>query len=435
MREPRARCSQGGHWRSLLLSLAALLYVAVLVGSFSSIFPASLPSQDGEKTSMAASAPSSRHDPVEGAVAPFMMLKTSTTATEEPTVTAANVASRSSSDPMRGRRTMVLLANYRDSKRCGETLASMFTLAAAPQLLRVSIHDQIDETERELPCVESYCLLVGERECRRTQIVSTQVKAIDARGPIVARSINEKAIRDEEFCFGIDSHLVFTPQWDEAVVKQWEATGNANAIITVYPKLTKYMSEDHSKDDFMGFMCQSRFEQNETDVMVQYANVRWLPRTNATRPRLQSQYAGGFNFGSCRAYTQVPNDPFLPILFYGEEYVRGARLWTAGFDFYAPSVDIVYHYYERRKRVWDEDWSRRYVMLQRSKRRARAILGLPVSSQDFDATEMEMYGLGTKRTFAQWTQFTGMDPATYVKKEFDNCGELRLVPFSSEGSE
>jgi hypothetical protein len=226
---------------------------------------------------------------------------------------------------------------------------------------------------------------------------------------------------------------VFTPKWDEQLVGNWEATENPNAILTVYPKSTELLT-DHSKDHQMGVQCLSRIETPDADSMVQYQAVRWVDKTNTTKPRLMAQFAGGFNFGSCQAYRDVPNDPFTPMLFYGEEYARAARLWTWGYDMYAPSVDVVYHFFETRKKIWDLDWSTSYPILQRSKRRVRAILGLPVSSEAYDHTDIHKYALGTKRTFAQWQNFSGIDPqakfANGVAIQFENCGELTYVPYN-----
>lgn len=113
------------------------------------------------------------------------------------------VAASTPATTVNGRRTMILIANYRDSKRCGlgangrmrrdrvadvcvcvcvacrcsETLKSIFDNAVSPELLKISIFDQIYAGEGEKPCVEVFCELVGESACRRRQIVSSQIDA------------------------------------------------------------------------------------------------------------------------------------------------------------------------------------------------------------------------------------------------------------------
>uniref|UniRef100_H3H1B0 BD-FAE-like domain-containing protein n=1 Tax=Phytophthora ramorum TaxID=164328 RepID=H3H1B0_PHYRM len=328
-----------------------------------------------------------------------------------------------------GRSTIILVANYRDSTRCSETLRSIFDNAVAPDNLRISIYDQIYPAEKERPCVEHFCELVGEEFCRRPQIVSSQIDAVNATGPTAARYETEKAITDEDFCMTIDSHLVFIPDWDEKIVAQWDSLENPNAIISVYPKSTEHLTK-HDVDDKVQLMCMSRIETQDADSMVQYAAPMWIDKKDTPKPRLMSQLAGGFNFGGCRQAKEVRNDPHTPYLFHGEEYSRATRLWTAGFDFYVPSEDIAYHWYEKRKVVWERDWSERYVIQQPSKRRIRYSLGLPVTKQDFDRTDLDKFTLGTKRTFEQWRNFSGIDPlAKYISSDvtqFNNCRELHM---------
>ncbi|KAF1313277.1 Hydroxyproline n-acetylglucosaminyltransferase, partial [Globisporangium splendens] len=331
-----------------------------------------------------------------------------------------------------GRHTMILIANYRDSKRCSETLKSIFDNAMSPDLVKISIFDQIYAKEGEKQCVEVFCELMGEAACRRKQIVSSQIDAKDAKGPTAARYETEKAIADEDFCMAIDSHLVFIKNWDEKVVAQWESVENPNAIITVYPKSTEHMASMET-DTNVQLMCHSRIESEDMDSMIQYGAPIWLQKSKVPKPRLMSQLAGGFNFGNCKQAKEIRNDPYTPYLFHGEEYSRAARLWTHGYDFYVPSEDIVYHWYEPRKVVWERDWGERYVIQQASKRRIRYALGLPVTKEDFDRTDLDKFRLGTKRTMTQWIKFSGINPlAKYIGtdvEQFKNCGVLEYVPY------
>ena len=47
---------------------------------------------------------------------------------------------------------------------------------------------------------------------------------------------------------------------------------------------------------------------------------------------------------------QVPYDPHLPPLFFGEETSMAARLYTNGWDFFAPTQAVVYHLWSREYR-------------------------------------------------------------------------------------
>ncbi|KAL7689402.1 putative alpha/beta hydrolase-3, glycosyltransferase, GlcNAc, nucleotide-diphospho-sugar transferase [Plasmopara halstedii] len=348
------------------------------------------------------------------------------------TVNNAAAALPESTNPpsiINGRHTIILVANYRDSTRCSETLRSIFDNAKAPDNLKLSIYDQIYPSKNESQCVEAFCKLVGEDYCRRSQIVSSQIDASYAKGPTAARYETEKEISDEDFCMAIDSHLVFVPDWDENIMAQWDSIKNPNAIISVYPKAIEHL-KNRDVDNQVQLMCQSRIESNDRDAMVQYAAPVWIDKKKTPKPRLMSQLAGGFNFGGCKQTKEVRNDPYTPYLFHGEEYSRAARLWTAGYDFYVPSDDIAYHWYETRNVVWESDWNKRYIKQQASRRRIRYILGLPVTKEDFDRTDLKNFSLGTKRTFQQWKNFSGIDPlAKFISSnisQFDNCRELEL---------
>ena len=64
------------------------------------------------------------------------------------------------------------------------------------------------------------------------------------------------------------------------------------------------------------------------------------------------------------------------------------------------------------------------------------MLGLSVSKDDVDLTEMEKFSLGTNRTFEQWKTFSGIDPsAPFLEggkdgEQFNTCHDLSLVPLN-----
>lgn len=249
---------------------------------------------------------------------------------------------------------LILIANYRDTSRCAETLTSIFDRAADPSRLTIGIYDQIYDDE--ITCVDQYCQVVGEHLCRRDQMRSSRVNAENAKGPTVARYFTEELIRDEEFCLSIDSHMLFTEHWDSELHKQWRSIENEYAILTVYPISTNNMDSPFYKTH-MQFMCKSAIEGKTADAMIQYGSATSIPVE--LKPRLQSQIAGGFNFGKCLPSRTIRNDPKTPFLFHGEEYSRAARLWTSGYDFYAPTKNVIGHWYEKRKVVWERDWGER----------------------------------------------------------------------------
>ena len=65
-------------------------------------------------------------------------------------------------------------------------------------------------------------------------------------------------------------------------------------------------------------------------------------------PKYSPFVAGGFFFAQAQLLSEVPFDPLLPWIFMGEEISLSARLWTSGYDFFSPTVNVLNHYYVRR---------------------------------------------------------------------------------------
>ncbi|OQR96832.1 hypothetical protein THRCLA_07154 [Thraustotheca clavata] len=333
------------------------------------------------------------------------------------------------------RRILVLIANYRDTLRCSETLDSIFTNAAYPERVAVSLFDQLYLYEGEVRCFDAYCDNVGEENCKRSERLrhNATIDADDATGPTYGRYQTEEGIdlKIDTFTLAIDSHTLFIKDWDTELLRQWDSIGNPKAIITVYPDATTSMTPENAPRARVTLMCHAKIETEDGDSMVQYSASITVPAP--ATPRLMSQFAGGFNFGTAESALAVRNDPHTPYMFHGEEYSKAARLFTHGYDMYIPTRDIVFHWYEPRKVIWEKDWGARWIIQQKSKRRVRKILGLSTTSEEYFDQDMEKFSLGTKRTMAQFIKFSGIDPAAPYDNgndyQFDNCHELEYVPY------
>ena len=63
---------------------------------------------------------------------------------------------------------------------------------------------------------------------------------------------------------------------------------------------------------------------------------------------MESPFVGaGFQLSGADVLLEVPFDPKLDMLFVGEEILYSARLWTRGWDMYAPDMNLVWHHYNR----------------------------------------------------------------------------------------
>jgi [Skp1-protein]-hydroxyproline N-acetylglucosaminyltransferase len=61
-------------------------------------------------------------------------------------------------------------------------------------------------------------------------------------------------------------------------------------------------------------------------------------------------FAAGFNFGPASVLNDCPYDGTLHHLFFGEEMSMAVRLYTAGYDLYAPGQSVCYHLWSRSHR-------------------------------------------------------------------------------------
>ena len=88
-----------------------------------------------------------------------------------------------------------------------------------------------------------------------------------------------------------------------------------------------------------------------------------LPRNWGTKcarslpePKLTNAVWGaGLSFSKCHAELKGPYDPHLPHIFDGEEFTRGSRFFTNGYDIYTPNRVYILHNYKERfwsKKNW-----------------------------------------------------------------------------------
>ena len=112
--------------------------------------------------------------------------------------------------------------------------------------------------------------------------------------------------------------------WDSRLVGTWAATGNEMAVLTTYAAGLADLDKDVNGRFEVPLLCALTFDR-------EHGLPRNSPATAAirlTRPKLSTLWAAGFSFSQCHADAIAPYDPNLPQIFDGEEFSRGARLWT-----------------------------------------------------------------------------------------------------------
>lgn len=208
----------------------------------------------------------------------------------------------------------------------------------------------------------------------------------------------------------VDSHVRFVANWDVDIIDQWKSTGNEMAVLSTYlsdiinsidPKTHESLRQRRS------VMCNAEFEwKGDSTEHIKY-NIQPTnePRIQSS-PMLHPFWAAGFSFGRGHFVVTVPYDPWLPLVFQGEEISMTVRAFTHGYDFYAPVRNVAFHIYatrentERRSNVktFTENASLFPGAKEGAYHRLNGIIGAGRPSIIFNRSDEKIYGLGGART-------------------------------------
>ena len=313
-------------------------------------------------------------------------------------------------------RIFVSIASYRD-RRCAGTIESLYRMAKNPENVYVGLCVQNDEEDAACP---------GSDFPHRQNIRVYRMKAHEAKGPAYARYYCATLYRDEEYFLQIDSHMEFVQDWDAQLVAQLRASdallseGARGAVLTHYPPAD--MTDDVRRGKVTTHICKGKFED---EGMPSFLSVQ---RGNAPAPLRTYYLAGGFMFGPGELVRRVPYDPHLEYLFWGEEVLLAARLWTHGYDLFSPAAAVCSHVYERtqdpnffvdnaKHQGGAHTWQHGQ---RRAQNRVSHMFGWPQNqAEGLDERDLRKYGMGTDRPVQDYLSKAGIDARQ--RKVGDHC--------------
>ena len=306
--------------------------------------------------------------------------------------------------PMIPNSIFISVASYRDDE-CKDTVFDLFDKAKNPTNIYVGVVQQNKEKGED-------CFDKCEECSKRKESGHIRVKNfsfMEAKGPTFARYHCSKLWRGEEFYLQIDSHIKFEKNWDETLLNEIKSTGDKKAVIGCYPpteKQMKYIKKDGFKT--MISMCGKEFDKEGMPSM----QAALIPVGDRKQPVPVHLMSAGLICFPGRMLYEVPYDPFLSYLFFGEELLFSTRLWTAGYNMYAPLKSFCSHHYGRegKPKYWTDhpeaEGCRKHAL-----QRAKYILGVAEKKHvhpDY-LIDVEKYGMGKKRTLEQYFKAAGID--------------------------
>lgn len=306
----------------------------------------------------------------------------------------------------------VSIASYRDVE-CSDTLNSMYDNARYPDRIFAGVVQQNKKKNED--CLNK-CPKCKERK-EAGQIRTLDFNFKEAKGPCFARYQATKLWDGEEFFLQIDSHTRFDKHWDVTVMEEFRSANDPKAVISGYPPTRSQFTEIVSKNyKTFSMMCDTKL--NDDGLPQVTARLLSVPEDHRPVP---VAYAGaGLMFMSHQALFEVPYDPHLNFLFFGEELLYSARLWTHGFNIYNPTKIFISHHYERPgPKFWDDNKEFEGCR-QRAIARVKYLLGLGEFNEieeDF-AEETDKFSVGTIRSLEEYWKFMNVD---FKQKKVDMC--------------
>jgi hypothetical protein len=281
----------------------------------------------------------------------------------------------------------VSMAAYRDSET-GPTLGHLQETAAHPDRVYVGLVLQVDTTADQATVLDG---LPTDDPWYRTNVRTVQVPAHQATGPCPARAMAQLLFRGEDYCLQIDAHMRFRAHWDVYLLQELQACPiPSQAILTTYP--VGYDLPHRIPCETRG----TRLYPSEFDATGMLRQKARLMKTRPSAPVRHSLFAAGFCFGPSAWMRDCPYDGFLHHLFFGEEVSMALRLYTAGYDLYAPRETVVYHL-----------WSRAHRPVA-----PRIATSLRTASLAKVQSQMRGQGLGSVRTVHDWAKDAGVNLET-----------------------
>ena len=252
------------------------------------------------------------------------------------------------------------LATYRD-ENCFNTITNAYSKAKYPEKLFVGMVQQnchhdcktgvlanvtIVDAPPDDDCYQLFCnSTLGRPICANRQVRVLDIDEPESLGPYAARFFASKLWYGESWFMQTDAHMTFATHWDDTSIRMLQKAPSPKPILSHYPPSETY-DLDGKKDRPTSRLCGPVFAPSDLESQIVRLEGAGLYDTEKLEyPSFAPFTAAGYFVAHSDFLREVPFDPFLPWIFMGEEIIMSSRLWTAGYDIFAPNEAVVGHIY------------------------------------------------------------------------------------------
>lgn len=239
----------------------------------------------------------------------------------------------------------VSIASYRDVY-CFTTLETLFSMAKHPERVRVGLVQQNNPAN---PIEECSIRDPTLRKWQRS-VATLTVPFWESRGPTWARWIASRMWRNETYFMQIDAHSVFLRHWDDVSISELKRCDSPRPVFTAHPgaipdEYTKSGKVSPFDYNYSPYVCGYKVDG---DKLPRFEGILAAVKEDE-KPWLVPFSGAGLIFGRSEWVKDAPFDPYIDFLFSGEELLIAFRLWTAGWDIYTITRNVIFHNYNRVK--------------------------------------------------------------------------------------
>ncbi len=288
----------------------------------------------------------------------------------------------------------VAIASYSDPE-LPRTLDDCLATARYPENLRFGICWQYDTAAP----IELSRFRSDRRFC------FSDYRVEDSQGGSWARNVAQAFYDGETYALQVDSHTAFAPGWDSSLVSMMRTLPADKPLITMIAPLFRVDDDGTArKRTEHGVRCGRLADWNETSG--------WTPWFDwgqaATRRQTRNRFISGCFIFTIGPWTEeVRQDP--DHYYWGEEFALTLRSYTHGYDFFLPDSIVAWHMEHTEappRRHWEHGTE---VISAKNKVAFERFRKLAFSDDPSEQESLGRFGLGPRRTLAEYERFAGID--------------------------